>query len=53
VLLQAAGLPLSDAYKARAELMSACDGRWFDCRRKGAVLAFQRQLLDSGLITAR
>ncbi len=53
VLLQAAGLPLSDAYKARAELMSACDGRWFDCQRKGAVLAFQRQLLDSGLITAR
>jgi hypothetical protein len=53
VLLRAAGLPLSDAYTARMALMDRCGGRWFDCRSKGAVLAFHRQLIDSGLISGR
>lgn len=53
VLLEAAGLPLSDAYKARKRLKEVCQGRSFDCPRRDQVLSFNRQLLDSGLVSAR
>ncbi len=53
VLLEAAGLPLTDAYKARQRLKEICDGQKFDCPRREHVLNFHRQLLDAGLVSAR
>lgn len=53
VLLEAAGLPLSDAYKKRQKLKQLCDGHASDCRHRDQVLSFHRQLIDSGLVSAR
>ncbi len=53
VLLEAAGLPLSDAYKGRKRLKRICDGQWFDCPDREHILSFHRQLLDDGLVSAR
>lgn len=53
VLLQAAGLPLSEATQERLRLLRHCDGRYFTCADRGAILAFHRRLIDSGLIDAR
>ena len=53
VLLQAAGLPLSDSYKERRRLLDACDGRYDACKEPGAMLKFHRRLIDSGLVDAK
>ena len=53
VLLEAAGLPLSDAHRRRKLLAEACGGLWFDCPKRELILGFHRQLLDSGLVSAR
>lgn len=53
VLLEAAGLPLSDTNKARRKLRTICQGLWYDCPRREHVLSFQRKLLDAGLVSAR
>lgn len=53
VLLEAAGLPLSDAYAGRKRLKTLCDGLWFDCPKRELILSFHRQLLDDGLVSAR
>jgi hypothetical protein len=53
VLLQAAGLPLSEATQERLRLLKHCDGRYFTCADRGSILAFHRRLIDSGLIDAR
>lgn len=53
VLLEAAGLPLSDAYAGRKRLKLLCDGLWFDCPKRELILSFHRQLLDDGLVSAR
>jgi hypothetical protein len=53
VLLEAAGLPLSDAHNRRRQLKVVCGGLWFDCPRRELVLDFHRQLLDAGLVRAR
>ncbi len=53
VLLQAAGLPLSDAYKERLRLLHACAGRYDGCKDPMAVPRFHRRLIDSGLVDAR
>ncbi len=53
VLLNAAGLPMSEAYLERLRLMKVCDGRYFTCRRTGEILGFHRRLIDSGLVDAR
>ena len=53
VLLEASGLPLSDAYKGRQRLKELCAGHSFDCPRRDLVLDFHRQLLDAGLVSAR
>lgn len=50
VLLEAAGLPLPDAYRERRRLMLLCGGRYHDCPERGEVLRFHRRLLDSALI---
>jgi phosphoglycerol transferase MdoB-like AlkP superfamily enzyme len=53
VLLEAAGLPLSDAHAGRKRLKRLCDGLWFDCPKRDHILSFQRQLLDDGIVVAR
>ena len=53
VILEAAGLPLSDSYRERKRLMRICAGRYHGCSRRDEVLGFHRRLIDSGLIDAR
>lgn len=50
VLLEAAGLPLSDAYRERRRLMLLCNGRYHDCAAREEILKFHRQLLDAALV---
>jgi hypothetical protein len=52
-LLDAARLPLSDSYRERKRLMLQCNGRYHTCADEGAVLAFHRRLIDSGLMDSR
>jgi Sulfatase len=52
-LLEAARLPLSDAYLERKRLMTECAGRYHSCADEGAILAFHRRLIDSGLMESR
>lgn len=49
----AAGLPLSDANRERQRLLTLCNGRNYGCNKQGAILAFHRRLIDSGIIVAR
>ena len=53
VLLEAAGLPLSDAYTERKRLLTMCKGRYYGCPAQDQILAFHRRLMDSGLVDAR
>lgn len=53
VLLEAAGLPLSDAHVGRKRLKQLCNGLWFDCPKREDLLSFHRQLLDDGIVSAR
>jgi phosphoglycerol transferase MdoB-like AlkP superfamily enzyme len=53
VLLEASGLPLTDAYKQRKRLKEICEGRSFDCPKRDMVLSFHRRLIDAGLVSAR
>jgi hypothetical protein len=53
VILDAAGLPLSDSFRERQRLLTACNGRYFTCEQRGAILAFHRRLIDSGLVESR
>jgi Sulfatase len=52
-LLDAARLPLPDSYRERKRLMLQCNGRYHTCADEGAVLAFHRRLIDSGLMDSR
>jgi hypothetical protein len=52
VLLKAAGLPLSDANAERQRLMTVCEGRYYGCSDRKAILSFHRRLIDSGLLDA-
>jgi hypothetical protein len=53
LIQNAAGLPLSAANKHRLELLSLCQGQYYGCSKKDAILAFHRRLIDSGIIEAR
>lgn len=53
VVLQSAGLPLSDSYLERRRLLDQCRGRYNGCSDPGTMLKFHRRLLDSGLVDAR
>jgi hypothetical protein len=53
VMLEAAGLPLSDAYRERKRLLALCGGRYYGCSDRQAILSFHRRLIDSGLMQAR
>jgi phosphoglycerol transferase MdoB-like AlkP superfamily enzyme len=50
IILEAAGLPLSEAQKHRRALMQACAGHYFGCKRRAEILAFHRRLIQSDLI---
>ena len=52
ILLEAAGLPLSDAYRERKRLMMLCNGRYYSCTKPDEILRFHRRLIDSGLMDA-
>ena len=53
IMLQQAGLPLTEPYRERLRLMAACDGRYHSCSRRQEILAFHRRLIDSHLIDQR
>lgn len=53
VVLDLAGLPLSDSHRERLRLLAACKGRYYDCADRSAILAFHRRLMNSGLVAAR
>ncbi|MBI5830016.1 MAG: hypothetical protein HZB20_10880 [Chloroflexi bacterium] len=50
LLLEAAGLPLSDVYRERRRLMLRCQGRYHDCPEREEMLKFHRRLIDSALL---
>jgi phosphoglycerol transferase MdoB-like AlkP superfamily enzyme len=50
VMLELAGLPLSDSHRERLRLMSLCNGRYYSCARREDILAFHRRLIDSGVV---
>ncbi len=52
VILEAARLPLPEAFKERRNLLAACGGRYYACEPRSLVLSFHRRLIDSGLIDA-
>jgi hypothetical protein len=52
VILNAARLPLSDSFRERQRILTACNGRYFTCEPRDAILTFHRRLIDSGLIDA-
>jgi hypothetical protein len=53
VMIEAAGLPLSEAQRERKRLMAVCDGLYFGCDRSSDILAFNRRLINSGLMLAQ
>jgi len=50
MLLEAARLPLSDAYRERRRLMLLCDGRYYDCVAQDEIGMFHRRLIDAGML---
>jgi phosphoglycerol transferase MdoB-like AlkP superfamily enzyme len=53
IVLEAAGLPLSDGHRERRRLMMLCDGNYDGCPARDEVLKFHRRLIDSGLLEPR
>lgn len=53
LMLDLAGLPLSDSHRERKRLMELCKGRYHSCARREEVLQFHRRLIDSGVMAAR
>jgi hypothetical protein len=50
LILDLAGLPLSDSHAERLRLMTLCNGRYHGCAKREAILAFHRRLIDSGVV---
>ncbi len=53
LILDLAGLPLSDSHRERKRLMALCRGRYYGCARREDILLFHRRLIDSGVLAAR
>ena len=53
LMLDLAGLPLSDSHLQRKRLMELCKGRYYSCTQRAEILAFHRRLIDSGVMAAR
>jgi Sulfatase len=52
VILDAARLPLSDSFRERQRMLTACNGHYYTCEPHDTILAFHRRMIDSGLIDA-
>ncbi len=48
MVLEAAGVPLSDSHRERRRLMMLCKGRYHDCPAREEVLRFHRRLIELG-----
>ena len=48
VLLNGAGIPLPPSWRERAELMQQCEGRYWSCKDRAAILDFQARLVEAG-----
>ena len=53
VILDLAGLPLSQSHVERKRIMALCHGRYHTCPKRDDILLFHRRLIDSGVIAAR
>jgi len=53
LMLDLAGLPLSDSHRERKRLMELCKGRYHSCAQRAQILQFHRRLIDSGVMAAR
>lgn len=53
VILDLAGLPLSDSHRERLRLMALCEGRYYSCAQRDEILRFHRRLIDAGIVAAR
>jgi hypothetical protein len=53
LILDLAGVPLSDSHRERRRLMTLCAGRYHSCARREEILLFHRRLIDSGVVAAR
>ena len=52
VILELAGVPLSDSHRERQRLMVHCRGRYESCSTPDEILMFHRRLIDSGIVDA-
>jgi phosphoglycerol transferase MdoB-like AlkP superfamily enzyme len=52
VILELAGVPLSDSHRERQRLMVHCRGRYESCSTPDEILMFHRRLIDSGIVAA-
>jgi hypothetical protein len=52
VILNTARLPLSDSFRERQRMLTACNGHYYTCEPHETILAFHRRMIDSGLIDA-
>lgn len=50
VMLEAAAIPLPEAYRERKRLMATCNGRYYRCKQRNEVLSFHRRLINSGIV---
>lgn len=50
VMLEAAGIPLPEAYQERKRLMAVCNGQYYGCERRDEILSFHRRLINSGIV---
>ena len=53
ILLDQAGLPMSEANRERVRLLHSCHGHYHGCARRTEILSFHRRLIDSNIITSR
>ena len=53
LILDMAGVPLSDSHLERKRIMAACRGRYYGCANRDVILQFHRRLIDSGVVAAR
>ena len=52
LMLDLAGLPLSNSHQERKRLMAACRGRYYSCVNRDEILQFHRRLINSGVVAA-
>jgi hypothetical protein len=50
IVLQSAGLPLSEAHRERLRLMALCNGAYRACPAREEILTFHRRLIEAGLL---